>query len=118
MKQVALLLAVVVTTAGAIALLVPVVGHAEGEVSPIYGGAIPDGYRDWRLISVNHLEAGKVTQLRAQLGNDIAMKAYREGTIPFPDGAIIAALHWNYVSSEDNKALAHSMPNLSLPGLP
>jgi cytochrome c peroxidase len=43
--------------------------------------------------------------LRAQLGNDIAMKAYREGMLPFPDGAIIVALHWKRVASdEDNKA--------------
>jgi hypothetical protein len=46
-------------------------------------------------------------QLRAQLGNDIAIKAFREGTRPFPDGAVIAALHWNEVSSdENNKVLA------------
>jgi hypothetical protein len=40
--------------------------------------------------------------LRAQLGNDVAIKAYREGTLPFPDGTIIAALHWHYLSSEEN----------------
>jgi len=28
------------------------------------------------------------TSLRAQFGNDIAIKAFREGTLPFPDGAI------------------------------
>jgi hypothetical protein len=36
------------------------------------------------------------------LGNDIAIKAYREGTLPFPDGAIIAALHYSHVPSEEN----------------
>jgi hypothetical protein len=42
--------------------------------------------------------------LRAQLGNDIAIKAYREGKLPFPDGSIIVALHWKRVpSDEDNK---------------
>jgi Cytochrome P460 len=56
------------------------------------------------LISVTH-EEGNFNQLRAQLGNDIAMKAYREGKLPFPDGAIIIALHWKSVASdEDNKA--------------
>jgi len=30
------------------------------------------------------------------------MKAYKEGTRPFPDGAIIAAMHWTRVPSEDN----------------
>jgi hypothetical protein len=36
------------------------------------------------------------------LGNDIAIKAYREGKLPFPDGAIIAALHYGHVPSEEN----------------
>ena len=78
--------------------------QAEGGASPIYGIAIPAGYREWRLISVNHLSGagGKLKQVRAQLGNDIAIKAFREGTLPFPDGAIIAALHWSHVSSEEN----------------
>jgi len=53
------------------------------------------------LISVAH-EEGNLNDIRAQLGNDIAMKAYREGKLPFPDGTIIVALHWNYVPSEEN----------------
>jgi cytochrome P460 len=62
---------------------------------------IPAGYRDWRLISVAH-EEGNLNDIRAVLGNDAAIKAYREGTIPFPDGAIIARIAWNYVGSEEN----------------
>src|SRR5882757_1537339 len=81
--------------------LAPASGQASSEAAPIYGIQIPQGYRDWRLISVNHL-AGGVKQLRAQLGNDIAIKAFRDGTRPFPDGAIIAALHWDEASSEEN----------------
>ena len=55
-------------------------------------------YRDWKLIAVdNLLVAGKTDQLRAQLGNDIAIKAFKEGKVPFPDGAIIAAIHWTRV---------------------
>ena len=78
-------------------------GRADEEASPIYGITIPPGYRDWKLISVTH-EEGAFDQLRAQLGNDIAIKAYREGKLPFPDGAIIVALHWKRVpSDEDNK---------------
>jgi hypothetical protein len=73
--------------------------------SPIYGVTIPAGYRDWQLISVNHLVTDKVAQVRAQLGNDIAIKAFKEGTLPFPDGAIIAALHWTEVSSKENDQL-------------
>ena len=71
--------------------------------SPIYGVTIPDGYRDWKLIAVNQIQlAGKGEQLRAQLGNDLAIKALKDGTLPFPDGSIIAAIHWTRVSSEDN----------------
>ncbi len=83
--------------------------------SPIYGVTIPAGYRDWRLIAVNQLAGGKLKQLRAQLGNDVAIKAFRDGTLPFPDGTIIAALHWNEISSdENNKVLAVGFPGAGL----
>src|SRR6516225_11357779 len=78
--------------------------QAQSEASPIYGITIPAGYRDWHLISVKQLTGGggKFKQLRAQLGNDIAIKAFREGKLPFPDGTIIAALHWDEAASEEN----------------
>jgi Cytochrome P460 len=89
--------------------------QADSNASPIYGITIPAGYRDWRLISVNHLAGGNLKQVRAQLGNDIAMNAFREGKLPFPDGAIIAALHWNEASSdENNKVLAEGFPGAGL----
>ena len=72
-----------------------------GKTVPIYGIGIQPGYRDWKLVSVAH-EAGKLNDIRAILGNDLAIKAYREGKLPFPDGAIIARLSWNYVPSEEN----------------
>ncbi len=107
MGRIVFVLFSVVAFAGVVALTVPASGHAEEAASPvaspIYGVTIPPGYRDWKLIAVDHLLlAGKSDQLRAQLGNDIAIKAFREGTIPFPDGAIIAAIHWTRVPSEDN----------------
>ena len=89
--------------------------QAESNASPIYGITIPAGYREWHLISVNHLAGDKLKQVRAQLGNDIAIKAFREGKLPFPDGAIIAALHWNEASSEENnKVLAIGFPDAGL----
>jgi hypothetical protein len=103
MKRIAFLLIAVATVAGVLACIVPRSGHADEEAAPIYGVTIPQRYRDWKLISVTH-EEGDFNQLRAQLGNDIAIKAYREGKLPFPDGAIIVALHWKRVpSDEDNK---------------
>ena len=56
------------------------------------------------MISVAR-EDGNFNQLRAQLGNDIAIKAYREGKLPFPDGSIIVALHWDDVASEENNKI-------------
>ena len=69
--------------------------------SPVFVNEIPPGYRDWRLISVAH-EEGNLNDIRAILGNDTAIKAYREGKLPFPEGTIIARLAWSYVSSEEN----------------
>jgi hypothetical protein len=63
-------------------------GGDEGEASPIFGVKIPAGYRGWKLISVAR-EEGDFNDLRAQLGNNIVIKAYLDGTLPFPDGAII-----------------------------
>ena len=71
------------------------------EASPIFGITIPAGYRDWRLISVAH-EAGSNNDLRAILGNDVAIKAYREDKLPLPDGTVIARLAWSYAPSEEN----------------
>ena len=36
------------------------------------------------------------------MGNDIAIKAYRAEKLPFPDGAIIAALHYRNIPSDEN----------------
>jgi hypothetical protein len=82
------------------------------EASPIYGVTIPAGYRDWKLIAVKQLliAGSKTDQLRAQLGNDIAIKAFREGKVPFPDGSIIVAIHWTRVPSDDDKVLAGPFP--------
>jgi len=112
MKRIAFLLVAVATLAGVVAFTAPASGHADEEASPIYGVKIPAGYRDWKLIAVDHLlVADKVDQLRAQLGNDIAIKAFKEGKVPFPDGSIIAAIHWTRVPSEDNnKVLAGPFP--------
>jgi hypothetical protein len=83
-------------------------GEVDEDAALISAGKLPPGYRDWRLISVAH-EAGNLNDLRAVLGNDVAIKAYREGKLPFPDGAIIARLAWDFVSSEENnKAFGRS----------
>jgi hypothetical protein len=74
---------------------------AAATAAVIAAGKLPPGYRDWRLISVAR-EEGDLDDIRAVLGNDVAIKAYRDGTRPFPDGTIIARLAWALVSSEEN----------------
>src|SRR5271155_684613 len=122
MKRIVFALVGVGALAGAVATTAPVSGQSDGEAAPIYGIKLPQGYRDWHLISVKRLTGkqltgarGELKQLRAELGNDLAIKAFRDGILPFPDGAIIAALHWNEESSDaDNQALAAGFPGLDL----
>ena len=101
MRRIAYLLGAVVAMTGVIVYKAHPSGDGDEEAAPIYGLKIPVGYRDWKLISVAH-EEGKLNDLRAILGNDIAIKAYREGKLPFPDGTIIARLAWSYIASEEN----------------
>jgi hypothetical protein len=50
-------------------------------------------------------EAGNLNDIRAMVGNDKAIEAYREGRLPFPDGAIIARIAWRYVPSKENNKI-------------
>jgi hypothetical protein len=101
MRRMVFALVSVLALAGVVAFLPPASGQSDGAAAPIFGVKIPPGYRDWRLISVAR-EEGDLDDLRAILGNDVAIKAYREGTRPFPDGTIIARLAWSYTPSEEN----------------
>ncbi|MFZ0797820.1 MAG: cytochrome P460 family protein, partial [Terriglobales bacterium] len=94
MKRIAFLLVAVAAVAGVVASSASASGNADEEAAPIFGIKIPPGYRDWRLISVAH-EEGNLNDLRAILGNDTAIKTYREGKLPFPDGTIIARIAWS-----------------------
>lgn len=101
LKSIALSLCGFITLIVAVALVALVSGHAGENPGPVFVQEIPAGYRDWKLISVAH-EKGTLNDIRAILGNDIAVKAYREGKLPFPEGSIIARLAWEYLPSEEN----------------
>lgn len=101
MKRFAFLLVAVATVAAVVASMIPASEQAVGEAAPAFVTKMPAGYRDWTVISVSH-EAGNINSIGAVLGNDVAVKAYREGKLPFPDGSIIAAIHYAYVPSEEN----------------
>jgi hypothetical protein len=109
MRRGAISVVAVVALAGVVASMAPASGQADGEAAPIYGVELPPGYRDWRLISVARV-GGPLNDLRAKLGNEVAIKAYREGKRPFPDGTIVARLAWRQVpSGETNEALGRSL---------
>jgi len=114
MRRIGFVLVAVAALAGIVTYLAPASGKADGEAAPIFGVKIPPGYRDWRLISVAH-EEGNLNSFAAVLGNDIAIKAYREGNLPFLDGTIIARIAWSYVPSEENNKV-FGRPQSFVPG--
>jgi hypothetical protein len=101
MKPQSALAIAVATLSSAIACLVTGSGQADENSAPGYLTHLPSGYRDWRVISVAH-EAGSLHSFAIVLGNDVAIKAFREGKVPFPDGTMIAALHYSHTPSEEN----------------
>ena len=62
-------------------------------------------------------EEGSLHSFAAILGNDVAIKAYRDRKLPFPDGTIIAALHYSHVPSEENNKVFGD-PQSFVPGPP
>ena len=107
MKRITLSLVAVATLAGVVALRAPASGQTDVEAAPIYGIKIPPRYRDWPLISVARI-GGPANDIRAKLGNDVAIRAFRAGTNPFPDGTVIARLAWRQVTSDENNAVFRS----------
>lgn len=68
------------------------VAIAQNAPAPAPNGiTLPEGYRDWRVISVS--ERTDNNTLRVILGNDVAIDAARAGeTNPWPDGAILGKI--------------------------
>src|SRR5215468_3764203 len=62
------------------------------------------GYEDWQTIAVS--QAGDLIEVI--LGNPVMIEAYRAGAPgngkPFPDGAMMAKIHWNAKKSEEAPA--------------
>jgi hypothetical protein len=72
MRWIVCVTALAVAMSGVVAYMARASGQADGEAAPIFGIKIPPGYRDWRLISVAH-EEGNLNDIRAILGNDVAI---------------------------------------------
>ena len=116
MQRIAFLLFGVVMVASIAASMGPASGQGSGEGSSIYVTKIPPGYRDWRLISLAH-EEGNLNSFDAVLGNDVAYKAFRDGKLTYPDGSMIAALHYGHVPSDENNKVFGKVQSF-VPGTP
>src|SRR3981189_1345521 len=97
MKRISRVGFVAATAACVIAAFPFAAGRAEDDASPIFGVRIPAGYRHWGRVAPSH-EPG-LDELRGILGNPVAMTAYRGGTLPFPDGTVLAKLASKHVPS-------------------
>jgi hypothetical protein len=95
MKRISILVFTAAAAACVTASIPLTAGRAEDEASPIFGVKVPVGYRQWELVAVAH-ESG-LDELRGILGNAIAIKAYQDGMLPFPDGTMLAKLAWKHV---------------------
>jgi hypothetical protein len=84
----------------ALALVSAAFALAAAAADPAPNGIVlPAGYQDWRVLSV-HQRTDNNT-IRAVLGNDVAVKAAREGrTNPWPDGAILGKMVWRGVKHD------------------
>ena len=116
MKRIASLLVAVGTLAFVMAGTSESPGRASEDAASIDEGKLPGGYRDWRLISMSH-EEGNLHSISAILGNDVAIDAYREGRVPFPDGTTVASLHYRHVASEENDKIFGQAQSF-VPGMP
>ena len=111
MRRTAVLLVSVATLVLAIAGMRRAAGQgdtmAPAAGAPVGAGAaphvteMPKGFRNWRLISIAH-EEGNLHSIGALLGNDTAYEAFRAGRLPYPDGSVLAALHYKDVLSDEN----------------
>ena len=115
MKRFAYFLGAFAIVSGLAAFATPAPRHADGDAAP-YVTEMPQNFRDWQWVSSAH-EAGTLNSLGSVLGNDVAMKAYRAGTLPFPDGTVLAALHYKNVPSDENNKIFGKVQSF-VPGAP
>ena len=98
MRHHATTIVALLTAAGFLFSALPAATAADIVAAPT-GVTIPEGYRNWQVVAPSQRD--DKDEIRVILGNDIAMKAYRSKTLPFPDGAILAKLAWKRVKSTE-----------------
>jgi len=98
MRHLATTVVALLAAAGLLFSAFPAATASDISVAPT-GVTIPKGYRNWQVVAPSQRD--DMDQLQVILGNDIAMKAYRSKTLPFPDGAILAKLIWKRAKSAE-----------------
>ncbi len=98
MRHHATTVVVLLAAAGILFSALPVATAADTIAAPS-GVTIPKGYRNWQVIAPSQRD--DTDEIRVILGNNIAMKAFRTNTLPFPDGTILAKLAWKRVKSAE-----------------
>jgi hypothetical protein len=103
---------VIISAVSIIMLFIGVAGIAVSSKTKILpapnGISLPDGYKNWRLISSSHRTDNNT--LRVILGNDKAIQAAKDGkTNPWPDGSVLAKLVWKDATHE-------KWPTATIPG--
>lgn len=79
--------------------MVATVAVAQGVAPAPNGITIPEGYRDWAVLSVSERTDNET--LRVIIGNEIAVEAARAGnTNPWPDGAVLGKIVWSQGTHE------------------
>ncbi|MCR4309951.1 MAG: cytochrome P460 family protein [Deltaproteobacteria bacterium] len=107
MRRYASTVVVLLAAAGILFPAFPAATAADIVVAPT-GVTIPKGYRSWQVVAPSQRD--DTDEIRVILGNNIAMKAFRANTLPFPDGTILAKLAWKRVMSTE-------FPKTFIPGV-
>src|SRR5262245_64210579 len=101
MNRITALLVAVAILVGVVTFLASTSRHTTAqEAAPIFVTEIPPGYRAWKVVSVAH-EEGDLKDIRAVLGNDVALNAYRVGQLPVPESSIVGRHAWTHAQAED-----------------
>ena len=95
-----LLLVLVLTCVPYLVSIALAEGPASADASPIFGVTIPVDYKQWELVAPAE-EAAPLNELRAVVGNQVAIDAYQDGKLPFPDGTILVKRAWKRTQSPD-----------------
>jgi hypothetical protein len=78
-----------------LALSATAVAIAAGPPVAPNGIALIQDYRNWQVIAPSNRPDKE--HIRVILGNETAVRAFREGKRPFPDGTILAKVAWTSV---------------------